>query len=283
MDAAAANSISPTGSFWETIGSYIVREECPERFGNLSERRDFYYRAITRPIVHSTVMIVNQATARADSLRYYQVHPELFKSALSVSFEGEPGVANTLRERFTVVTRQIVQAEYGLFEPVDESRRMYRLRRRYSHYSANVEFIGEFFARAIIDKQPLPVTFSSEVYKYFMVLPQSAPIDMKDCESNDPETFAHLTSLLTMDPASVEFINATAGLTFRDLVYRGEETPATADNRREYVRAVCEDNLALSHAAEDFFEKFYSGNHFWQAGYIFTVPEFQEMLSDGMI
>jgi hypothetical protein len=191
--------------------------------------------------------------------------------------------AKIIREWFTVVCRQILLAEDDLFEPIDESHRMYRLRRSFLNFPRNVEFIGEFFARAIIDKQPLPVTFSSEVYKVFMVLPKFAPIDMKDCESNDPETFAHLTSLLTMDPASDEFINATAGLTFRDLVYRGEETPVTVDNRREYVRAVCEDNLALSHAAEDFFKKFYSGNHFWQAGYIFTVPEFQEMLSDGMI
>jgi hypothetical protein len=247
----------PAARFWKTIGAYYLRKECPIQFGHFWERQD-YFRDLIRPPAEraATRLVIRRATALTDTFTLWSRHKELFtpQRQLTIVFFDETGVdaGGLLREWYTVLTTQLVN-DGDLFESVEDAANTVRvLSQSQNSREGFHRFVGWFLARSIIDKQPIPVTFTSVFYKYLMNGVALTRLDRADCEAEHPEMFTHLKALLGMDPESEEFLAITRDMTFvfdtqsedgvttsHELIADGASTPVTTDNREQYLDAVC--------------------------------------------
>jgi hypothetical protein len=293
---------TPTELFWMHIGTPIFKKRCPLLFGPFTQRwADFHF--LARPALTMNKHItVNRGSALGDTIRVWSNDQDLLnpRNRLRVTFQGEPGIdaGGLLREWYTVLIAQIVNPYSPYFELVDGTANTYRVRQYDSDIMGaaqelDMRFIGEFLARAFLEEQPLPLTFTSSIYKYFMNGYDHAELDLSDCKEEDPETFARLQALVDMDPESEELLAIIEDMTFEytslefdvvkttPLIPNGENVPVTVNNREMYMHAVCDYKMgrAIENQMNPLIQGFHSIIPTTHLAHVFTPSELGAKLS----
>lgn len=190
-----------------------------------------------------------------DSFQYFQRRsgPEIKHGKLNVRFHNEDGVdaGGVTREWFQVLSREMFNPDYALFQPCAADRTTYQPNRMSSvndMHLAFFTFIGRVIGKAIYDGRLLDAYFTRSVYKHIL----GRPVDYKDLEAVDPEYYNSLEWMLHND------ITDVLDLTFAieeevfgetklvELVPNGAAMPVTNENKHEYVRLVTEQRLTKS-------------------------------------
>lgn len=184
-----------------------------------------------------------------DSFReLFRLRANEWKSRFYIIFEGEEGqdAGGLLREWFSIITREIFNPDYALFQTAPGDRVTYMINP--SSY-INIEhldyfkFVGRLIAKAIYDNKLLDCFFTRAFYKHIL----GKQVKYNDLESEDPSFYQSLVFLLE-NPVDVIGNDITFSLEVtefgkyevRDLKPNGRNLAVTEENKREYVRLVCQ-------------------------------------------
>jgi len=182
-------------------------------------------------------------------------------------FEGEEGqdAGGLLREWFGIITREIFNPNYALFQTAPGDRVTYMINP--SSY-VNVEhldyfkFVGRLIAKAIYDNKLVNCYFTRAFYKHIL----NKPVRYQDIESEDPSFYQSLSYMLEnpVDSLGMELRFSLEVQEFgvrdvRDLKPGGQDISVTDDNKSEYVRLVCQTKMtsAIRQQLQAFLEGFY--------------------------
>ncbi|KCV69621.1 hypothetical protein H696_04040 [Fonticula alba] len=214
-------------------------------------------------------LTVDRDTVLEDSFTAMQfLKPERVRLApIQITFRGEPAVdaGGVTREWFNILTRQMFDPNYALFENVS-GKKVTLQPNRLSHLaSANhlayFRFVGRIIGRAIFDARVLDVHFTQSLYKHML----GRPISHQDMAAVDPSFHQSLVWILENsidDVLDLTFSHDTDDLgqtVAVDLVPGGSAIPVTDANKHDYVRLVAE--LRLSKAIESQIGAFLQGLH----------------------
>ncbi|KAK6177350.1 hypothetical protein SNE40_015469 [Patella caerulea] len=184
-----------------------------------------------------------------DSFReLFRRTPEEWKQRFYIVFEGEEGqdAGGLLREWYLIISREIFNPNYALFRTSPGDRVTYTINPS-SHCNSNhlsyFKFVGRIIAKAVYDNKLLECYFTRSFYKHLLGL----AVKYTDMESEDYSFYQGLVFLidnsvhdlgyeLTFNTEIQEF-----GVTeSRDLKPNGRNIPVTDENKREYVKLVCQ-------------------------------------------
>ena len=190
-----------------------------------------------------------------DSFQYFnrKSGPEIKHGKLNVRFHHEEGVdaGGVTREWFQVLSREMFNPDYALFQPCAADRTTYQPNRMSSvndMHLAFFKFIGRVIGKAIYDGRLLDAYFTRSFYKHIL----GRKVDYKDLEAVDPEYYNSIEWMLHND------ITDVLELTFSvdedvfgetrvvELKPGGASIPVTEANKHEYVRLVTEQRLTNS-------------------------------------
>ncbi|WFD41443.1 HECT-type E3 ubiquitin transferase [Malassezia psittaci] len=190
-----------------------------------------------------------------DSFQFFQRRsgPEIKHGKLSVRFHNEDGVdaGGVTREWFQVLSREMFNPDYALFQPCAADRTTYQPNRMSSindMHLAFFTFIGRIIGKAIYDGRLLDAYFTRSFYKHML----GRAVDYKDLEAVDPEYYNSLewmlhndiTDILELTFAMEEEVFGETSLV--ELLPNGAAIPVTNENKHEYVRLVTEQRLTKS-------------------------------------
>ena len=190
-----------------------------------------------------------------DSFQYFQRRsgPEIKHGKLNVRFHNEDGVdaGGVTREWFQVLSREMFNPDYALFQPCAADRTTYQPNRMSSVNDLHLSFftfIGRVIGKAIYDGRLLDAYFTRSFYKHIL----GRAVDYKDLEAVDPEYYNSLEWMLHNDITDV--LDLTFAIeeevfgetTLVELVPNGAAIPVTNENKPEYVRLVTEQRLTKS-------------------------------------
>lgn len=190
-----------------------------------------------------------------DSFRslYYKKAEELKFGKLNIRFQGEEGVdaGGVTREWFQVLSRQMFDPNYVLFEPVSSDRTTFhpnKLSPINDEHLPFFKFIGRIIGKALYEGRLLDCYFSRAVYKRIL----GKPVSVKDMESFDPDYYKSLVWMLENDITDI--ITETFSVEddvfgevkVVDLIENGRNIPVTEENKHEYVRLIVEHKLITS-------------------------------------
>ncbi|WFC97362.1 HECT-type E3 ubiquitin transferase [Malassezia yamatoensis] len=190
-----------------------------------------------------------------DSFQFFQRRsgPEIKHGKLSVRFHNEDGVdaGGVTREWFQVLSREMFNPDYALFQPCAADRTTYQPNRMSSindMHLAFFTFIGRIIGKAIYDARLLDAYFTRSFYKHML----GRAVDYKDLEAVDPEYYNSLewmlhndiTDILELTFAMEEEVFGETSLV--ELLPDGAAIPVTNENKHEYVRLVTEQRLTKS-------------------------------------
>lgn len=190
-----------------------------------------------------------------DSFQYFhrKTGPEIKHGKLNVRFHNEEGVdaGGVTREWFQVLSREMFNPDYALFQPCAADRTTYQPNRMSSVNDMHLsffKFIGRVIGKAIYDGRLLDAYFTRSFYKHML----GRSVDYKDLETVDPEYYNSIEWMLHNDITDVlELTFAVEDEVFGEtqvveLKPGGASIPVTEENKYEYVRLVTEQRLTNS-------------------------------------
>ncbi|CAF5018413.1 unnamed protein product [Rotaria sp. Silwood1] len=135
-----------------------------------------------------------------------------------------------------------------------------------SYYNKNYleyfKFIGHFIGKIIFDKKYMNCYFTHTFYKYII----DKPIDYTDMKLIDLEFYKKLVRLLENDIQQLG-LNLTFSLDVNEfgvnktieLIENGSNIKVTNENKSEYIRFVCQENItgSIKQQINSFLEGFY--------------------------
>lgn len=159
---------------------------------------------------------------------------------LCINFNGEQSIdaGGPTREWFTILSKEIMNQNYGLFE-CSKNSKSYQPN-RFSDINPNhieyFKFAGKFIARALIEGQCIDCHFTSSFYKQIL----KCELSYKDVEDFDEELYKNLDWMLHNDVDSLcmffEIDTKELGIVKTiELKENGSETKVTNENKVEYV------------------------------------------------
>ncbi|PKI84380.1 HECT-type E3 ubiquitin transferase [Malassezia vespertilionis] len=178
---------------------------------------------------------------------------EIKHGKLNVRFHGEEGVdaGGVTREWFQVLSREMFDPNYALFQPCAADRTTYQPNSKSAVNELHLSFftfIGRVIGKAIYDSRLLDAYFTRSFYKHIL----GRPVDYKDLEAIDPEYYNSVEWMLANDITDVLELSFTVddeefGETkVIELKPNGANIPVTEENKQEYVRLVTEQRLSKS-------------------------------------
>ncbi|TLD36775.1 hypothetical protein E2P81_ATG02557 [Venturia nashicola] len=197
---------------------------------------------------------------------YYKKADEFKYGKLSIRFSGEEGVdaGGVSREWFQVLTKQMFDPNYALFNPVASDRTTFHPNSQSGINEQHLmffKFIGRIIGKSLYEGRVLDCHFSRAVYKRIL----GKAISIKDMESLDLEYYKSLQWILENDISgileetfSVE-TEAFGEHKVEDLIENGRDIPVTEANKMDYVRANVEHKLIGS--VKDQLDSFLQGFH----------------------
>ncbi|EQC25803.1 hypothetical protein SDRG_16351 [Saprolegnia diclina VS20] len=211
---------------------------------------------------------------------------EQLKKPLKVKFIGEEGVdeGGVQKEFFQIITRQLLDPNFGMFIADDETRTLWF---NCDSYESTTEFelIGVLLGLAIYNGVILELHFPSLVYKKLMGL----PVTLHDLEASQPALGKGLRQLLAFDGDVESVFQRSFELSYEvfgqvktiELVPGGKDMAVTAANRDEYVAKYVEYVTTTSVAQQ--YGAFHRGFHFVCGGHALELfrPEELELLICG--
>ncbi|WFD19839.1 HECT-type E3 ubiquitin transferase [Malassezia caprae] len=190
-----------------------------------------------------------------DSFQYFhrKTGPEIKHGKLNVRFHNEEGVdaGGVTREWFQVLSREMFNPDYALFQPCAADRTTYQPNRMSAVNDMHLsffKFIGRVIGKAIYDGRLLDAYFTRSFYKHML----GRSVDYKDLEAVDPEYYNSIEWMLHNDITDVlELTFAVEDEVFGEtqvveLKPEGASIPVTEENKHEYVRLVTEQRLTNS-------------------------------------
>merc|ERR1719230_976207 len=114
--------------------------------------------------------MVRRAEVLQDALQQLAGHPaSMFRKPLKIVFDGEEGVdeGGVQKEFFQLLTEQLYNEDFGMFERIEESRNFWFNK---NSFEANLQFelFGIIIGLAIYNQVILDVKFPMAVYKKLM-------------------------------------------------------------------------------------------------------------------
>eukprot|EP00112_Aurelia_sp_Birch-Aquarium-sp1_P001578 Seg1172.3 transcript_id=Seg1172.3/GoldUCD/mRNA.D3Y31 product="E3 ubiquitin-protein ligase HUWE1" protein_id=Seg1172.3/GoldUCD/D3Y31 len=201
---------------------------------------------------------------------YRELHrksKEEMKNRLYIVFDGEEGqdAGGLLREWYLIIAREMFNANYALFTTSEGDRNTY-LPNRNSHCNPNhlsyFKFVGRIVAKAIYDNKLLDCYFTRSFYKHIL----DKKVHYTDMEVEDYSFYQGLVYLLQHGVKELGY-----ELTFsvevpvfgmneiHDLKANGRNIPVSEENKREYVKQVCQEKMigSIRQQIDSFLEGFY--------------------------
>jgi hypothetical protein len=193
---------------------------------------------------------------------YYQLRTRSaaeMRGKLSVQFTGEEGVdaGGLVREWFGILAREIFNPNYALFRTAGGKASTFHPNPNSfvnpDHLSF-FEFCGRIMGKALYDDQRLDAYFTRSFYKHML----GAPVTWMDFEVEDPDYYKQLMWVLETDLKSPEAASIVEDWRFTtdvdefghirtvELVSGGSDMPVTEENKRAFVRLVCEYKMTVS-------------------------------------
>jgi E3 ubiquitin-protein ligase HUWE1 len=192
---------------------------------------------------------------------------EEWKNRFYIVFEGEEGqdAGGLLREWYVIISREIFNPNYALFKSSPGDRVTYTIN-DFSHINSNhldyFKFVGRVIAKAIYDNKLLECYFTRSFYKHIL----AKAVRHQDMESEDYSFYKGLDFLLEHDIADLGYdltysteIQEFGVTEVRDLIPNGRNIQVTDENKKEYVRLVCQMKMtgAIRKQLAAFLEGFY--------------------------
>ncbi|XP_023930490.1 E3 ubiquitin-protein ligase HUWE1 [Lingula anatina] len=193
--------------------------------------------------------------------------PDEWKHRFYVVFEGEEGqdAGGLLREWYLIISREIFNPNYALFSTSSGDRVTYTVNPS-SHFNTNhlsyFKFVGRIIAKAIYDNKLLECYFTRSFYKHIL----GVLVKYQDMESEDYAFFQGMVFLMEHDIKDLGYdltfsteIQEFGVTEVRDLIPNGRNILVTEENKREYVRLVCQMKMtgAIRKQISAFLEGFY--------------------------
>ncbi|KAL8595169.1 hypothetical protein ACOMHN_013842 [Nucella lapillus] len=227
-----------------------------------------------------------------DSFReLFRRTPEEWKQRFYIVFEGEEGqdAGGLLREWYLIISREIFNENYVLFKRYPRDGVTYTINPS-SHFNSNhlsyFKFVGRIIAKAIYDNKLLECYFTRSFYKHVLGL----HVKYTDMECEDIQFYQSLVFLLENDitdiGAALGDLNFSAEVEefgvreTRELIENGCNILVTEQNKREYVKLVCQMKMtgAIRQQLNAFLEGFYDIIPKKLVG-IFTEQELELLIS----
>lgn len=251
-------------------GSFSILVKNPKSLEFDNKRRYFTKRLYDNGGFHGPQLNLNvqRDTTFLDSYRslHFRSAEEIKRSRLVIKFKGEEGVdaGGLTREWYQVMSRQMFNPDYALFQPVASDRTTFHPNRTSSindNHLFYFKFIGRIIGKAIYDNKLLDCHFSRAMYKRIL----GKHVSLKDMENLDPDYYKSLLWMLENDITDI--ITETFSIeaddygetNVIDLKPDGHNIPVTEENKAEYVRLVCEYRLIES--VSDQLDHFLEGFH----------------------
>ncbi|XP_055882443.1 E3 ubiquitin-protein ligase HUWE1-like isoform X4 [Biomphalaria glabrata] len=203
-----------------------------------------------------------------DSFReLFRRTPEEWKQRFYIVFEGEEGqdAGGLLREWYIIISHEIFNQNYALFLTSPGDRVTYSINPS-SHCNSNhlsyFKFVGRIIAKAVYDNKLLDCYFTRSFYKHMLGL----PVKYTDMESEDYAFYQGLVFLLENNVADLGYdiffsteIQEFGVTETRELIANGSNVLVTDENKREYVKLVCQMKMtgAIRQQLNAFLEGFY--------------------------
>jgi len=201
---------------------------------------------------------------------YRELHrksKEEMKNRLYIVFDGEEGqdAGGLLREWYLIIAREMFNPNYALFATSQGDKNTY-LPNRNSHCNPNhlsyFKFVGRIVAKAIYDNKLLDCYFTRSCYKHIL----DKKVHYTDMEVEDYSFYQGLVYLLEHEVKELGY-----DLTFsvevpvfgmneiHDLKQNGRNVQVTEENKREYVKLVCQEKMigSIRQQMDSFLEGFY--------------------------
>ena len=184
----------------------------------------------------------------------FRTGDEIKYSKLSIRFVGEEGVdaGGLTREWFADLSRQMFNANYGLFTPVASDRTTFHPNPTSGfandEHLAYFKFVGRVIGKALYDNRLLDCHFSRAIYKHIL----GKPVSVKDIENIDLEYYKSLLWILGNDITNIisesfaveDDVFGESRVT--ELVPDGKTVEVTNENKGDYVRLLVEHRLTTS-------------------------------------
>ncbi|KAK3102129.1 hypothetical protein FSP39_009035 [Pinctada imbricata] len=190
-----------------------------------------------------------------------------WKHRFYIVFEGEEGqdAGGLLREWYIIISREIFNPMYALFCISPGDRVTYTINPS-SHCNSNhlsyFKFVGRIIAKAVYDNKLLECYFTRSFYKHII----GQAVKYTDMESEDYSFYQGLVFLLenNVEDLGYDLTFSTEiqefGVTeVRDLKPDGRNIQVTEENKKEYVKLVCQMKMtgAIRQQIKAFMEGFY--------------------------
>ncbi|CAL1528834.1 unnamed protein product [Lymnaea stagnalis] len=203
-----------------------------------------------------------------DSFReLFRRTPEEWKQRFYIVFEGEEGqdAGGLLREWYIIISHEIFNQNYALFLTSPGDRVTYSINPS-SHCNSNhlsyFKFVGRIIAKAVYDNKLLDCYFTRSFYKHMLGL----AVKYTDMESEDYAFYQGLVFLLENKVTDLGYdiffsteIQEFGVTETRELITNGSNVLVTDENKREYVKLVCQMKMtgAIRQQLNSFLEGFY--------------------------
>ncbi|XP_059143196.1 E3 ubiquitin-protein ligase HUWE1-like isoform X5 [Physella acuta] len=211
---------------------------------------------------------VRRSNVFEDSFReLFRRTPEEWKQRFYIVFEGEEGqdAGGLLREWYIIISHEIFNQNYALFLTSPGDRVTYSINPS-SHCNSNhlsyFKFVGRIIAKAVYDNKLLDCYFTRSFYKHMLGL----AVKYTDMESEDYSFYQGLVFLLENNVTDLGYdiffsteIQEFGVTETRELIPNGSNVLVTDENKREYVKLVCQMKMtgAIRQQLNAFLEGFY--------------------------
>ncbi|CAH8630885.1 unnamed protein product [Dicrocoelium dendriticum] len=240
----------------------IKRRFFRQQLQSLSPRSNMSNRYDDEPIVISRDRIFEDSYARL-----HRRSASEWKHKFVIRFQNEEGqdAGGPLREWYLLMSREIFNPNYCLFRTSPADRVTYTINPSSyinSNHLSYFKFVGRFIAKAIYDNKLLECYFSRSFYKHIL----GVPVKCSDLESDDYEFYKGLEFLLKNHISDLGYeltfsteISEFGKTETRDLIEDGRNVHVTEQNKREYVRLVCQERMtgAIRQQLDAFLGGFY--------------------------
>lgn len=266
-DLVRSNPKLMSGSFSVLVKNSSVLEFDNKR--NYFNRRLHHRTMDMRHYPHPTLQLsVRRNLVFTDSYRslYFKKPEEMKYGKLNIRFHNEEGVdaGGVTREWFQVLSRQMFDPSYALFNPVASDRTTFHPNPQSAINDSHLNyfhFIGRIIGKALYENRVLDCHFSRAVYKRIL----GKAVSLKDMETIDLDYSKSLQWMLDNDITDIitESFSVTSdyfGVTeVIDLIENGRNIAVTEENKHEYVRLVID--YKLTGSVKDQLESFLHGFH----------------------